>query len=56
MKNAQPKRVNIELPEHIHTQAKTLAALKKTLLSEYLVHAIEEAVKKDKKLLEDLFK
>lgn len=50
------KRVNIELKENVHTQAKILAALKKEALSEYLARAIEAAVKKDKKLLEELFK
>ena len=50
------KRVNIELKPDIHTQAKLIAVLKKMPLGKYLEKAIEEAVKKDKKLLEEAAK
>ena len=50
------KRVNIGLDEKIHTQAKIVSALKKIPLGEYFEKAIEEAVKKDKNLLEELLK
>ena len=50
------KRVNIELKEQVHTQAKVLAALKGTSLADYLADAIAAAIKKDKKLLEELMK
>jgi hypothetical protein len=48
------KRVNIGLSEHCHTQAKLLAVLTKVNLEEYLQKAIEDAVKRDRKLLEEV--
>lgn len=50
------KRVNIGLAPSIHTQAKLIAVLKKMPLGKYLEKAIEEAVKKDKKLIEEATK
>jgi hypothetical protein len=50
------KRVNIGLLEKIHTQAKIISTIKKMPLGEYFEKAIEEAVKKDKKVLEELLK
>lgn len=50
------KRVNIGLPDKIHTQAKIIATLKKIPLGEFFEKAIEDAVKKDKKILEELVK
>ena len=50
------KRVNIGLPDDVHTKAKLLAVLKKKPLGKYFEDAIEEAVKKDKKLLEEVVK
>ena len=50
------KRVNIGLKEKVHTQAKVISALKKMPLSKYLEKAIEDAIEKDKKILEDLVK
>jgi predicted HicB family RNase H-like nuclease len=50
------KRVNIELKESTHTQAKLIAVLTKTALGKYLEKAIEDAVKRDKKLLEEVAK
>ena len=50
------KRVNIGLKEDIHTQAKLIAVLKRMPLGKYLEKAIEEAVRRDKKLLEEVAK
>ena len=50
------KRVNIGLDEKIHTQAKIIATLQKIPLGEYFEKAIEDAIKKDKKILEELIK
>ena len=50
------KRVNIQLKPEIHTKAKLIAVLTGTALGKYLEKAIEEAVKKDKKLLEEAVK
>jgi len=47
------KRVNIQLKQEIHTKAKLIAVLTGTPLGKYLEKAIEEAVKKDKKLLQE---
>ena len=44
------------LKDKVHTQAKLIAVLKKKALGEYFAEAIEEAVKRDKKLLEELSK
>ena len=48
------KRVNIGLKDDIHTQAKLIAVLRKIPLGKYLEDAIGEAVKKDRKLLEEV--
>ncbi len=50
------KRVNIGLKQEVHTQAKLIAVLKKMPLGKYLEKAIEDGVKKDKKLLEEAVK
>ncbi|MBI4438373.1 hypothetical protein HY640_00405 [Candidatus Woesearchaeota archaeon] len=50
------KRVNIGLREKVHTQAKVISVLKKIPLSRYLEEAIEAAVEKDRKLLEEVSK
>jgi len=50
------KRVNIGIEERVHTQAKIISTLKKIPLGEYLEKAIEEAIKKDKKIMEELLK
>ena len=50
------KRVNIGLKEEIHTKAKLISVLKKMPLGKYLERAIEEAVEKDKKLLQEVSK
>ncbi|MEK6852543.1 MAG: hypothetical protein AABX59_01560 [Nanoarchaeota archaeon] len=48
------RKVNIPLSEEVHTKAKIISALKRVTLSEYFQKAVEEAVKKDKKILEGL--
>ncbi len=48
--------MNIGLKDKVHTQAKVIAVLKKTPLSKYLEKAIEEAIERDKKLLEEVAK
>jgi hypothetical protein len=48
------KRVNIGLEEAVHTQAKLIAVLTKVNLEDYLKKAVEDAVKRDKKLLEEV--
>jgi len=50
------KRVNIGLDEKVHTHAKIIAAVKKIPLGKYFEKAIEEAVRKDKSILEELLK
>jgi hypothetical protein len=47
------KRVNIELKDDVHTKAKLIAVLTGTPLGKYFEKAIEDAVKRDKKLLEE---
>ena len=49
-------RVNIRLDEEIHTKAKIISVLKNITLNEYFEKAIEEAVSKDKKILDELKK
>jgi hypothetical protein len=48
------KRVNVQLPDEIHTRAKVIAVLKGVTLNEYLEAAISEAVERDKGVLENL--
>lgn len=48
------KRVNIALEEDMHTKAKVIAVLKNITLNEYFEQAVEEAVKKDKEILEKI--
>ena len=50
------KRVNIVLREDTHTKAKLIAVLTGTPLGRYFEKAIDEAVKRDKKLLEEVAK
>ena len=49
-----PKRVNIQLKDQTHTQAKVIAVLKDITLNEYFEQAIEEAIKRDLALLDKL--
>lgn len=49
------KKVNIALQEKTHLQAKIIAVVKGINLSQYLEQAIEEAIKKDKKLIENIY-
>ena len=48
------KRVNIQVPDEIHTRAKVIAVLKGTTLSGYLERAILEAVERDKAVLDQI--
>jgi predicted HicB family RNase H-like nuclease len=48
------KRVNVQLPDDIHTRAKVIAVLKGITLNEYLEAAIREATEHDKSVLEGL--
>lgn len=50
------KRVNIGLKEKVHAQAKIISTLKKIPLNKFLEQAIEQAVEKDKQLIEELLK
>ena len=50
------KRVNIGLKDKVHTQAKVISVLKGIPMGKYLEDAIEEAIRKDKKLLEEISK
>ncbi len=48
------KRVNIQLSDQAHTRAKIIAVLKGVTLNDYLAKIVEEAVARDKKVLEQL--
>ena len=50
------KRVNVQMPDDIHTRAKVIAVLKGITLNEYLEAAISESVNRDKTVLEHLKK
>ena len=48
------KRVNIALDEDLHTKAKVIAVLKNITLNDYIEKASEDAVKKDKPVLDKI--
>ncbi len=48
------KKVNIGLDEDLHTRAKIIAVLKNITLNDYIEKALEEAVKKDKAVLDKI--
>ena len=48
------KRVNIALDEDLHIKAKVIAVLKNITLNDYIEKALEEAVKKDKPVLDKI--
>ncbi|HLG24523.1 MAG TPA: hypothetical protein VI564_06360 [Candidatus Nanoarchaeia archaeon] len=50
------KRVNIGLKEKTHAQAKIISTLKKIPLNKFLEKAIEEAVEREKHIIEELLK
>ena len=50
------KRVNIFLKDEVHTKAKIISVLKDETLNDYLAQAIEDALRKDKTLLERIKK
>ncbi len=51
-KSEKSKRVNLKLPEELHTKAKIAAVLKEITLNQYIEDAIKHALEKDKELLE----
>ena len=50
------KRVNIKLSDEAHTKAKIIAVLKDTTLNDYLEQAIQDALGKDKHILQKIKK
>jgi len=50
------KRVNIQLKDLVHTQAKVIAVLTDVTLNVYFEKAIEEAIERDKHILEKIKK
>lgn len=48
------KRVNIQLPEELHTRAKIIAVLKGTTMNDYLAEILAEGIKRDKRVLEKI--
>jgi predicted HicB family RNase H-like nuclease len=48
------KRVNVQVPDDVHTRAKVIAVLKGVTLNEYLEQAIRAGVEQDKAILEQL--
>lgn len=50
------KRVNVQVPDDVHTRAKVIAVLKGITLNEYLEAAIREAVDADKAVLQQFKK
>lgn len=48
------KKVNISLDEDLHTKAKVIAVLKNITLNDYIEKALDEAVKKDKSILDKI--
>ncbi len=50
------KRVNIALKEKVHAQAKIISTLKRIPLNKFLEHAIEDAVNKEKHIIEEILK
>ncbi len=46
------KRVNVQLPDDLHTKAKVIAVLTGITLNEYLERAIRASVEKDKPTLD----
>ncbi|MDD9953687.1 MAG: hypothetical protein OXR66_05095 [Candidatus Woesearchaeota archaeon] len=50
------KRVNVRIPDETHTRAKVIAVLTGKTLSQYLETAVQQAVQKDKHVLEKIKK
>jgi len=48
------KRINVQVPDEIHTRAKVIAVVSGITLNEYLEQAIKNAVEKDKAVLDKL--
>ena len=51
---ATKKHVNVELDEKVHMKAKVIAVLKDTTLNDFIVDAIEEAIEKNKDVLDKI--
>ena len=47
--NSVMPRINIELPNEIHKKAKIAAAMKEITLIQYVIEALNEKVKREKK-------
>ena len=45
------KRVNVQVPDDVHTRAKVIAVLQGITLNEYLERAIKTQVERDKDVL-----
>ncbi|MFO8016343.1 MAG: hypothetical protein R6U32_04510 [Candidatus Woesearchaeota archaeon] len=50
------RKVNIGIEDSVHKKAKIISTLKGVTLNDYLAKAVEEAVKRDEKVLEELKK
>jgi hypothetical protein len=50
------KKINVSISEEAHTKAKVISVLKGITMNEYYENAINEAILKDKSLLEKLKK
>ena len=48
------KRVNIQLQDQVHTRAKIIAVLKGVTLNDYLAKIVDEAVARDKRVLDTI--
>ncbi len=46
------KRINIGLPEDVHTNAKAIAALKGTTMASFILEALNLAIERDRHIIE----
>ncbi|MBN2421978.1 hypothetical protein JXB41_02015 [Candidatus Woesearchaeota archaeon] len=53
---SRSKRVNIVLKEDTHLKAKVIAVLKNTTLNDFFEKAIEEAIEKNRQILDKIKK
>ncbi len=47
-------RVNVKIPDDVHTKAKLISILKRQTLNDFLEKAIASAVEKDKSIIKKL--
>ncbi len=47
-------RVNVKIPDDVHTKVKLISILKRRTLNDFLEDAIKSAVEKDKNLIKKL--